>query len=230
MQTFKTILQDFAHLLFPDNCLGCQEVLSTQEQLICTNCLLELPITNYHLDPKNPLAQRFWGKVRLENAFAYCKFTKSGTVQSMLHALKYKGAFDLGVMLGNWYGTQLKESDITQFDYITPVPLHPKKLLQRGYNQSDAFAKGLSESMNIAWLPDLLLRNKHTATQTKKSRFERWLNVSDIFVVNAKYNIQNLRILVVDDVITTGSTIEACVQALHQSQVKSVSVAAIATP
>ncbi|MGB0523504.1 MAG: ComF family protein [Flammeovirgaceae bacterium] len=224
----KYILEDFLHLLFPNTCIACQGDLHRNEGLICTYCRQRLPITNYHLNPENPLAQRFWGRVPVKHAFAYLKYIKYSSVQQIIHALKYQGKEELSELLGLWYGYDLAHAGFRgEFDYILPVPLHASRQKQRGYNQSDGFAKGLAQSLETTWNPHTLKRIKASQTQTNKSRYNRWLNVKDLFVVADSNALKNKHILLVDDVITTGATTEACLQSLLDAGCAQVSVAAI---
>lgn len=224
----KDVLEDFISLLFPNSCIACQGDLHRNEGLICTYCRHSLPLTNYHQFEDNPLAQRFWGRVSVTHAFAYLKYIKHGKVQRIIHALKYQGLEEIGELMGRWYGTELKKANFhQQFDLILPVPLHKARQKQRGYNQSDSFAKGLSQALAIPWSSSVLKRVKANNTQTNKSRYHRWLNVKDLFVVATVEEVQAKRILVVDDVITTGATIEACLHSLIEAGCASVSVGAI---
>jgi len=207
----------------------CEDSLTKGEKIICLHCRYHLPLTNYHQLPDNPLERRFMGKVNVKHAWAYLKFTKQGRVQKALHNLKYNGKKKVGELMGIWYGEELKRAGLgVQFDLILPVPLHPSKLRKRGYNQSDTFAEGLSKAMGVEWSPRILLRNTASATQTRKKRLERWKNVERIFEVGDAEQVQNKRILLVDDVITTGATLESCVEVLLEAGSAAVSIAAIA--
>jgi ComF family protein len=208
----------------------CYSSIKRPEKNICLHCQVDLPKTNYHQYEDNELAQRFWGKVPLKYSWAYLKFTKQGKVQKALHKLKYGGQPLIGEQLGRWYGNDLRESGYqTEFDVIVPVPLHPDKLKKRGYNQSDTFASGLSQSLQIRWSADILLRSVANETQTRKKRMERWENVKEVFVIAAKESVADKRVLLVDDVVTTGATLEACVRVLLESGCPEVSIAAIAS-
>lgn len=223
------MFEDFIKMIFPEYCLGCSGALLKGEHQICTRCLIQLPITDFHTNQENDLIKKFAGKYLLKYALAYLKFTKNSSVQKFLHALKYNDNQEIGVMLGKWYGALLKTHQLEKdFDLILPVPLHLSKLKKRGYNQSDCFAEGLSVSLGVEWSSQVLIRRKATETQTRKGRFDRWLNVNEIFDVADKNLVENKNILLVDDVITTGATIESCLNILNSCHPKSMSIASIA--
>lgn len=223
-------LGDFFHLIYPDTCAACGQQLQIKEDTICLFCELELPYTDYHLQPENPLAKQFWGRLQLVQVAAMCQFIKGGRVQKLIHHLKYDGWTDVGVRMGQLYGQTLKQTPAFQsIEAIIPVPLHPDKLRKRGYNQSDCFAEGLAQSMEIPWYADALQRTTFTKTQTKKSNFDRWKNVENVFIAHRPELLEKKHVLLVDDVITTGSTIEACGNALLAVEGCKVSVASIAT-
>ncbi|WP_224744193.1 ComF family protein [Pontibacter aquaedesilientis] len=226
------MFQDLLSLLFPEVCHACDEPLARGEQYICTECNVRLPYTDLHLfgaTELNMLQQRFWGKVPIRYAFSYLHFKPKGRVQRLLHKLKYKGAHELGEHLGRRYGSVLLDHHYAkQFDLILPVPLHRLKLRRRGYNQSDGFAKGLSEAMQVEWSNGVLMRNIDTDTQTKKSRLDRWQNVEKVFEVKLPEKVTGKRVLLVDDVLTTGATLEACAAILLESGCSEVSVVTIA--
>lgn len=223
------MLKDFWAMIFPEFCVACQNSIMKGEGQICTNCRFSLPFTDYHLRAENEFTLKLAAKLPLVYGLAYLKFTKSSRVQRILHALKYEGNQEIGELLGHWYGVILKENNFEGvFDVIIPVPLHPSKLKKRGYNQSDCIAKGLSTGLGIKWSSEILIRTKATESQTKKNRIERWLNVADIFTVTNPQLIENQHILLVDDVVTTGSTLESCWQALEKAGAKKVSVGALA--
>lgn len=232
----NTWLADFLSLIFPNYCLGCEEPLAKGEEQLCTKCRYALPQTDYHLQPDNALAQRFWGKIPIEYALAYLKFSKGGRVQKILHELKYDNNQTIGEMMGKWYGQVLVDAALAQldgkkaqvFDIILPIPLHKAKLRNRGYNQSDCFAKGLSAITQIPWNAQALRRNKATKTQTKKGRLDRWKNVDNIFEVIKPNLVKGKHILLVDDVVTTGATLEACAHSLLKAKAAKISIATIA--
>ncbi|WP_291728100.1 ComF family protein [Bernardetia sp.] len=229
MPILKDYFSAFAYILFPDNCLACGGVIEQGEKHICTVCRVSFPRTNFHLDKENMLAQKFWGRVKVEHAFAYLFFRKQSNVQSMLHYLKYKNAPEIGQIIGSWYGQELLDNDFYKnFDVIVPVPLHPKKFKSRGYNQSAYFGRGISEVWKIPQLEQGLQKVAHTESQTKKSREERYQNIKTGFTVPNPKEIEGKNVLVVDDVVTTGATLEACISLLLENGAKTVSVAAIA--
>jgi ComF family protein len=223
------ILRDFISLFFPRCCLACSESLVRGEEILCTNCLLELPRTNYHLQKGNPIEEKLFGRIPVKHAWAFLKFKKRGTVQHLLHQLKYNNHPEVGIALGKVFGKALADSGFDQsFELIVPVPLHWSRLRKRGYNQSSKFAEGLSSSLKIPWDESITIRRERTATQTKKSRMQRWENVKDVFTISQNDKILGKRILLVDDVITTGATLEACGQHLIAAGCAQLSVAVIA--
>lgn len=202
---------DFFNLIFPKLCAACGNTLLKQEHIICTSCQFNLPKTNFHLHQDNDICRVFWGRIQIEMAAAFYKFSKKSKVQHLLHQLKYKGNKEVGELVGELYGYELKKAPLFEgIDVIIPVPLHPKKKKIRGYNQSEWIAKGLSKTMDIELDTTSVYRKVHTQTQTKKARYDRWENVDSIFGINHPEKLKNKKVLIVDDVITTGATIEAC--------------------
>ena len=229
MSYFYDLWDDFISLLFPRLCYGCGNHLMRNETLICTECYILIPRTNYHLKPDNPVSQLFWGRCNIERASAFSFYTRDSRIRKLIHQLKYKGIKEIGSELGRIYGNTLKSSEfLKEIDLIIPVPLHPSKKRQRGFNQSDLIADGLSESTGIPVDSGILVRKTVTKTQTRKSRYDRWTNVQDIFKVAGEDGLKDMHILLVDDVITTGSTIEACANELLKGDNIKVSVAALA--
>ncbi len=223
------MLKDFIALIFPHNCVSCGKNLYKKEQSICTYCAYYLPKTNFHLNEDNPIAKIFWGRVPIFSAAAFYSFNKGGKVQQLIHQLKYKGQKHIGLSIGKLYGYELKDcKNFNTVDTIMPVPLHPKRKKKRGYNQSDDFAIGLAESMNLKADLKTLYRAKESETQTRKSRFSRWQNVESVFQLYNPSDIEGKHILLVDDVITTGATLEACAQTLLKVPGVKVSIATIA--
>jgi ComF family protein len=220
---------DFISLLYPNVCYACGDALFKHETVLCTHCLFHLPRTNFHKLPDNPLDKVFWGRVPIERTAALYYFSKGGKVQRLIHQLKYKGKKEVGIYLGSLLGEELKnESSFGTVKRIIPVPLHLKKLRTRGFNQSEQFALGLTES--TGWETDThsFVRTIATETQTRKSRFARFENVREIFKVVDPDKLENQHVLLVDDVITTGSTLESCANILLQVPGVKISVAAIA--
>jgi len=198
-------------LVFPDFCEVCSELLIKGEKSICLSCFYEMPKTHYWKETENEIEKIFWGKVNIERACALFFYRKGSNFRPLIHKLKYQGSYKLGMRLGEELGFHLKSAPLYKdVDLIVPVPLHPKKERQRGYNQSNCISKGISEIMNIPVETNSLIRTQYTETQTLKAKQERWENVSDIFALKSTSSIENKHILLVDDVITTGSTMEAC--------------------
>jgi len=229
MSYFYDLWDDFISLLFPRLCYGCGNYLMRNERLICTECYILIPRTNYHLKTDNPVSQLFWGRCMIEQAAAFSFYTRDSRIRRLIHQLKYKGIREVGPELGRIYARTLKSSGfLDDIDLIIPVPLHPSKKRQRGYNQSDLISLGISEVSGIPMESDLLVRKTVSKTQTRKTRYDRWINVEDIFRVTDQDRIKDMHILLVDDVITTGSTLEACASELLKVENVKVSVAALA--
>jgi ComF family protein len=223
------ILNDFLALFYPRVCVACHASLIKGEEVLCTSCLTQLPKTAYHRNGDNPIRRRLAGRLPLQFASAFLKFRKGGLVQNLLHELKYNNRPEIGVRMGHLYGMELLDSGMgDEFDVIIPVPLHASRMRKRGYNQSAKFAEGLSDALKIGWQESISLRVNATNTQTKKGRADRWSNVKDAFSVATIDKVENKRVLLVDDVITTGATLEACGQHLIESGCASLSVACIA--
>lgn len=223
------MIKDFFSLFFPHVCLTCGNPLNKGMDEICTHCLIELPKTNNHLISIPDFEMKFSGIIDFRHLLVYLFFQKKGIVQKLLHELKYNDKRELGIKLGTWYGKELAlEGYSADFDMIIPIPLHKSKFRSRGYNQSEAFGVGLSKSLGIPVNVNGLVRIEASETQTNKSRVERWKNVEGIFAVQVDEEIKNKRVLLVDDVLTTGSTLIAAAIPLFESGVASVSVALLA--
>lgn len=229
MNLIYSYLKDFTTLIFPELCNACGTALVNHEKLICITCLHQLPYTNFHRDHENKLAKQFWGRVNINAAGSYLYFTKKGKVQNLMHQLKYNNQPDVGIELGRLYGLELKKyAPYNLCNAIIPVPLHPKKIKKRGYNQSEQFAIGLSQSLAIPVLGYGLSRIKSSKSQISMSRKDRYDNMATAFrAENIDLEIEP-HILLVDDTITTGATLEACVIALNQVGIKEISIAGIA--
>ena len=226
---FSTVIRHFAGLFYPELCEACGDSLSVHEKVLCTSCIYHLPRTNYWKEAGNPMERLFWGKIRLEHACALFFFAKGSRFRKLLHKLKYNGKKEIGIALGRRLGMELKAAPFYQaIDLIIPIPLHQKKLRKRGYNQSEQIAAGMAATTGWKLDAESVTRNLYTETQTNKSRMERWENVSEVFVVKYPERIKGKHVLLVDDVITTGSTIEACAARLLEVEGCSVSVATLA--
>ncbi|WP_423147433.1 ComF family protein [Rubrolithibacter danxiaensis] len=229
MNLIYSYLEDFFSLIFPEICCACHTNLFKNEQLICTGCLYDLPYTNFHLDPENVAARQLYGRIPFLAVSACLDFRKGSKVQNLMHEFKYNSKPEIGIKLGELYGNSLKEVNaFKNADLIIPVPLHPAKFKKRGYNQSDCFAKGLSTALGIPYSTNLLQRNLNTATQTQKSRFARYENMKHVFSVKEPLQIEHKHIILVDDVLTTGATIEACALELLKASGVKLSIATIA--
>lgn len=223
-------LNYFTELFFPRLCVVCGDKLIEQERWICLHCLHHIPRTNFHLDRENRVAQLFYGRVQIEYATSFFYFSKGSQYQSLLHNLKYKGMKELGTEIGEHFGIDLMQSkDFSTIDVVCPVPLHPSKEKKRGYNQSWWIASGISLQMQKELSDDNLKRVTATETQTRKSRFERWQNVEGIFELSNPETFSGKHILLVDDVVTTGSTLEACAQTILSQTDARVSIATLAS-
>jgi ComF family protein len=220
---------DFVTLFFPNYCLGCSTSLFKGEEILCTRCIRDLPKTKYHEQADNPIRARFSGRLPVKHAMAFLKFRKLGIVQHLLHQLKYNNHPEVGVRLGKLYGKDLAEyGHDKEFDLIVPIPLHGSRKRSRGYNQSAKFAEGLSASLQVPWADDIAKRKTKTTTQTRKTKTERWENVKDVFQIEQPEKIVNKRILLVDDVMTTGATLEACGQQFLNHGCLELSIACMA--
>ena len=222
-------LTSIVELFFPTLCVTCGNRLVTQEKFVCFDCWHDLPVTNFHFDAENKVARLFWGRVKVENATSFFAYNKGSNYQHLIHFIKYKGMKELGFVTGRRFGNALLESpEFSAVDVVVPVPLHPKKQKLRGYNQSEWIARGIAESLRKPVSVDNLRRNLHTSTQTRKNRYERWENVENIFEVLIPEVFTGKHILLVDDVVTTGSTLESCAFQLLQVEKVKVSIATLA--
>jgi ComF family protein len=208
---FYTLLTDFIALLYPEICIGCSNALMHNDEMICFECAVEMPITHFEKQKDNPVERLFWYKIKIEAAASIYFFSKKSRMQKMIHSFKYKGNENAAIFLGKQLGKSLAKSNrFLDVDLIIPVPLHPNKLKKRGYNQAERIAQGMSETFDKKINTTGLIRSIHNETQTQKGLFNRWSNVKTIFEIANADEFRNKHILIVDDVITSGSTIEAC--------------------
>ncbi|MCZ4242897.1 ComF family protein [Pedobacter punctiformis] len=229
MITAKLWFDDLVGLLFPRLCNACGSSLVHSENQICIKCLYDLPFTDYHTHEENRVARQLWGRVPLNAAMAMLYFKKGTKVQKLIHNLKYNNKTEVGLILGNLLGERLKTSSLYQdIDLIVPVPLHLKKFRLRGYNQSTFIAAGIAQKMNVPFDDSILLRSIATESQTRKSRYNRYENMLEVFTVKNQQSVLNKHILIVDDVITTGATLEACASILLNNGAAKISIAALA--
>ena len=227
--TFRNWLYSILNLFYPRVCAACGEPLLKDENTVCLKCRYTLPRTGYEHHSDNPVAQSFYGRVRLHAVTSCYFFAKSGKVQHLIHQLKYKGNKEAGIFLGQQIGESIKNEPLFQgIDYIIPVPLHPKREKQRGYNQSLMIALGIHETTGITVADKYLVRTVYTATQTHKTAEERFKNVQNIFKVRFADELKGKHVLLVDDVLTTGATLEACAQTLENIPGITISVATTA--
>lgn len=226
---FKNTTEGLLHLFYPQLCVSCNRALHRDEKTLCLHCILKLPRTGFHNHKENKAANIFIGRVPIENTTSFVYFTKDSMVQDLLHTFKYESKKEIGTLLGKLLATELLSSDwIRDIDAIAAIPLYKRKERQRGFNQSEIFAKGLADELKIPVLKDAIVRTKHTESQTKKSRIERIENVSGVFSIIDKEKLSNKHILLVDDVLTTGATLESCAGELLKTEGVKVSIATIA--
>ncbi|MDR5589129.1 ComF family protein [Christiangramia sp. SM2212] len=223
------MFHDFVNLLYPSVCHICEAELLKNEELICTSCLHDLPVTSYHLDNENPVKKVFYGRIKIEKATALLHFRKKAGVQHLIHDLKYRGYREIGSYLGKWLGAELSETEWKNIiDVVITVPLHPSRLKQRGYNQVEDFGKEIARSLNAEYLDDVLLKQSSTQTQTLKDRLSRWGKLEETLSVQNLDKISGKHILIVDDLVTTGSTLEACSHKLMEAADVKISIATMA--
>lgn len=224
-----SLFNDFIGLLFPNLCCGCGLSLYKGEQQICSKCLFELPYTDYHLYAENKAAKQLWGRIPCQAVFALLYFKKGSRVQNLIHHLKYKGRQDLGIKLGRMIGEKIKDHEsYATIDLIIPVPLHPARQRSRGYNQSHCIAEGIAAVLQKPINKKILLRKINTSSQTRKNRFIRFENMQTVFFIHQSALLKKQHILLVDDVLTTGATLEACGIELFNAGVSKLSIATVA--
>ena len=211
LQKLKSYLNDFSHLLYPHNCEGCGTDVLNDDAILCTKCLFDLPETNFTNTKNNPVEKIFYGRLNIIAATAAYYFTKDSLLQHLMIQLKYRNNKDVGFFLGKQLGYQLQESErFNEVDVLVPLPLNPKKEKKRGYNQAMIICEGIASVWQKPVLKNALIRTQFTETQTLQDRIHRWQNMQHVFAMADKNSLQGKHVLLVDDVITTGATLEAC--------------------
>ena len=229
MKEILSYFIDLIALFFPELCAACGRSLYRYEKIICTTCIYHLPHTNFHDDPENKMARQLWGRFPFVQAIAFLYFRKGNRIQNLMHQLKYKKSPETGSRLGELYAYELKRSiTYKPADLIIPVPLHPAKFRKRGYNQSECIAKGLSSILSIPVSTANLVRLENTETQTKKSRYARYENLINAFHILDTSEFINKHVMLIDDVMTTGATLEACSMLLQKIEGVEISICTIA--
>lgn len=223
------LINDFMSLIYPRLCEACGVNLFGHEKHLCNLCKVNLRRSNYHLSENNPISHLFAGRIPIKQASSFLLFEKNGKVQNILHSIKYNGNKELAFLMGILYAEELtRDTAFTEITAIIPIPLHTAKLKQRGFNQSEYFASGLSKGLSKPIHTSSLLRVKESSTQTSKRKFERWENVEGIFELVKQEELKGQHVLLVDDVITTGATLESAWTSLKAVDDLSISIASIA--
>jgi len=223
------MLEHIVNLFFPKVCYACYNALGDNEDTICVTCRNDLPVTNFHFNDDDSVIKVLYGRAKIEHGTALFRFEKKGLVQQLIHGLKYKGYENIGFVLGNWLGGELNEVDAYRtIDVVIPVPLHNKKLKTRGYNQVEKFGQQIAKALDVEYKDDVLVKITNTKSQTTKGRLTRWTNSDELFALKNMETIDNKHILLVDDIITTGATLEACVNVLSQVKNIKISIATMA--
>jgi ComF family protein len=211
MLLIDQIKNSFLHLVFPHVCEGCGSDVVDDHELLCLKCLGSLPKTGFQFHSNNIVEKMFWGRLPVREACAQYYFTKESMMQHLMHQLKYKGNKELGIYLGKLIGQSLKQTNrFSAIDALIPLPLFPSKEKKRGYNQATILCYGISEIINKPVLENVVIRTTHTETQTRKNRVARWQNMEGRFLLKEPSKLENKHVLLVDDVITTGASLEAC--------------------
>ncbi len=220
-------LKDFLNIIYPNLCLTCGKNLPAGESYLCPSCWLDLPKTNFHLERHNKVEQMFWGRFPIQYGTSLFYYTKGSIYQRLIHEMKYNRKKEIGYELGKKLGDDLRKSVFSETDYLLPVPLHKRKQRKRGFNQSEWIAGGIAETLDRPVALDVLFRKKHTKSQTKKSRYDRWKNVENVFELRNEEKIYNKSLLLVDDILTTGATLEACANTLLKAKAVKISIATL---
>ena len=223
------MIASITNLFFPKVCYACHNLLNDNDDTICMDCRHDLPVTNFHFDDNDAVVKVLYGRAKIENGTALFRFEKKGIVQQLIHNLKYRNHENIGFVLGNWLGNELKTLDhYKAIDIVIPVPLHKNKLKKRGFNQVAKFGQQIAEALNADYKDDVLVKITNTKSQTNKGRFTRWNNNNELFALKNMETIDNKHVLLVDDIITTGATLEACISVLNQAKNVKTSIATMA--
>jgi ComF family protein len=224
----KNILSPLVHFFYPHNCLGCGSDIIEKENFLCLECINNLPLTGFALHANNAVEKLFWGRIPVNAAMSQFYFSKSSIIQNCIHEFKYRGNKKLGLYLGKIMGKSLASSNrFSNIDALVPLPLFSKKEFNRGFNQSAILCEGIKEILNLPLITKSVVRIVHTQTQTKKERTERWENVEKSFSVTDQKFLEGKHILLVDDVITTGATLEACGAQILKTEKVRLSIATL---
>ncbi|MET0300053.1 MAG: phosphoribosyltransferase family protein [Flavitalea sp.] len=225
----RNALDSLVHLFFPHICAACGSDVINKQQLLCLACSERLPLTHYHAFEDNPVEKTFWGRLPLANASSYLYYNKDSIVQHLMHQFKYKGNREIGLYFGKKMGAEILNSTRMKApDFLVPLPLHSARLQKRGYNQSEILCQGMAAELQIPVLANAVIRKTQTGTQTKQNRSSRWQNMEGRFEVKDRAKLENRHILLVDDVVTTGATLEACGHELMRAGGLILSIATLA--
>jgi ComF family protein len=225
----QKMVSSFSHMFYPHVCRGCGTDLIDARHFLCLHCLAALPLTHFAAHEFNPVEKTFWGRIRVDSAMSLLYFTPGSLVQQIIHQLKYKGQQKLAHYMGNMIGNDiLRSGRFGNIDHIIPLPLYKTREKERGYNQSFLLASGIAEIINATVMEKSMIRVHASLTQTHKSRSDRWQNVDGLFRLNTGYFPEGKKILLVDDVITTGATIDACGTEINKIPGTSLHIATLA--
>jgi len=223
------MLRDLAYLFYPIYCAACDNPLYKNGRTLCTSCRHKLPLGNFHKVNGKKIKKVFYGRSKIENMTSLFLFRKDSLVQNLMHNLKYRGQESIGTELGSWLGEELSQVyDYQNIDYVIPVPLHPKRLKERGYNQVEKFGQEIAKRIRAEYLNSVLKKNSYNKKQSKHGRFSRWENTSETFGIHNQSLLINKHILIVDDIVTTGATLEACINVLKDIPGIKISIATMA--
>ena len=227
MISVREIKDSLLHLLFPNICAGCGAELANNNTVLCMKCVDDLPETNFELHPNNPVEKKFWGRLQLTSATAQYYLGGESLIKRLIHQFKYRGNKELGLQLGRMMGDSLARSGRFKADALIPLPLFDSKEKKRGFNQSTLLCEGMAEHLEVPVLKNVIRRSVFTDTQTKKGRIERWMNMEGKFVLNDPGIIAGKHVILVDDVVTTGATLEACGSELLKATDTQLSIATL---